>query len=797
MSTPAPGNQQYDLGEAINKLSEGQKVFGGRYTLMKIVGRSLLSVAWLAWDEKQNRDVALKYLPVMAKEDASALANLKREVKKLQEEVKGPQLVAIYDVEVDGLLVALATEYVEGTSLAVMRDQKKNKCFAPQELADTLQQLCTILEQTYNDTQILHGNIKPTNLLVNQKGQLKIADYGLDSVLSDFISRTSEIKVGARNLSYVSPQKAAGAPHTIADEIYELGSTIYELLTSRPPFYTGDLALQVNQKVPPPMVHRRKELRVIGEPVPRVWEETIAACLAKDPAQRPASISKLVEGLELEAPPSAEIQEPIAANQQPQGTSNKTIFAAAAAIVLLGAIAGVLAGRGKKKTDEGQTGQPVQQVAVNPNQKKFDEENQKAQRDLDAKKKQAADLQKKLEDEAKKLKLDQERQAAEAKKIAAEAEAKRMAAQAELEKLQKEADDLRKKSATEVTEASKKAEAESAAKVKAAELKAQAMIAEAQRLKDEEAKRIADAKKMSEDTEGKRKAAEAEAKRTAMLAEENRLRQIAMAAEQAKQAAEAKALAEQKAKEDAARSDAEKKAQAAALAARRFAAGKPWFNSLGVKLVPVGQNVVAIWECRYSDFEAFIKETKYAAGTGWRSAGFKQDESHPVVNVSWDDAQAFCKWLTEKETKETLISGYRYRLPTDQEWSAAAMLSGEAGGTPMDRDRKIVGVYPWGTTWPPPVGAGNYENRLSYDRFENTAPVASFLPNGNGIYDLGGNVWEWCEDFADATQKSRTVRGGAWDGYEPGMLATSARKAFAQVERKNDVGFRIVLAPAK
>lgn len=798
MSTPAPGNQQYDLGEAINKLSEGQKVFGGRYTLMKIVGRSLLSVAWLAWDEKQNRDVALKFLPVMAKEDGSALANLKREVKKLQEEVKGPQLVAIYDVEVDGPVVALATEYVEGASLAVIRDQKKNKCFAPQELADTLQQLCTVLEQTYNETQILHGNIKPTNLLVNQKGQLKIADYGLDHVLSDFISRTSEIKVAARNLSYISPQKAAGAAHTTADEIYELGSTIYELLTSRPPFYTGDLALQVNQKVPPPMVHRRKELRVIGEPVPRVWEETIAACLAKDPAQRPASIAKLVEGLELEAPPSAEIQEPSAANQQPQqGTSNKTIFAAAAAIVLIGAIAGILAGRGKKRPEESQTGQTTQQVAVNPQKKQFEEENLKAQKDLDAKKKQAEDLQKKLEAEAKRLKADQEKQAAEAKRIATEAEAKRLAAQAELEKLQKEAEELKKKSATEVTEASKKAEAESAARVKAAELKAQAMIADAQRLKDAEAKRIADAKKMSEDTEGKRKAAEAEAKRTAMLAEENRLRQIAMAAEQAKQAAEAKALAERKAKEEAARIDAEKKAQAAALAARRFAAGKPWFNSLGIKMVPVGQNVVAIWECRYSDFETFIKETKYAAGTGWRSAGFKQDESHPVVNVNWDDAQAFCKWLTEKEAKETLISGYRYRLPTDLEWSAAAMLSGEAGGTPADRDRKIVGIYPWGATWPPPVGAGNYENRISYDRFENTAPVASFLPNANGIYDLGGNVWEWCEDYADGGQKSRAVRGGSWDGYDIGMLATSARKAMAQSERKNDVGFRIVLAPAK
>lgn len=793
MSTPAPGNQQFDLGEAINKLSEGQKVFGGRYTLMKIVGRSSLSVVWLAWDEKQNRDVSLKFFPALAKEDASALANLKREVKKLQEELKNPQLVAIYDVEVDGLVVALATEYVEGTTLATLRDQKKNKCFAPQEMADMLQQLCTVLEQSHTESQILHGNIKPSNLLITQKGQLKIADYGLEPVINDFISRTTEAKPAGRNLSYSSPQKASGEPYRLPDEIYSLGATVYELLTSRPPFYTGDLALQVSQKVPPPMVHRRKELRVIGEPVPRVWEETIAACLAKDPAQRPQSISKLVEGLELEAPPSAEMQEAPVAAPPPQN-NNKTIFIAVAVIVLLGAIGGVLAGRGKKKADEVANVIPVKPQAVVDQQKMLDEQAAKAQLELDAKRKAAEAEAKKLLDEAAKLREKQAKEAAEAEKVRLEAENKRKAAEAKLNELLAEAEKTKAMAATQLTEAAKKAAADAELKRKAAEDEAKKLIAEAERLKAAEAKRIEDAKKMSADTESKRKAAEAEAVRMAKLAEDNRIRQMALAAEKAKREAEAKQLAEQQAKLEAARIEAEKKAQAAALAARRFAAGKPWFNSLGIKLVPVGQNMVAIWECRYSDYDAFIRDAKYSGGTGWKSPGFKQDTSEPVVNVSWDDAQAFCKWLTEKETKETLISGYKYRLPTDQEWSAAAQLSGESGATPADRDRKIVGVYPWGNAWPPPAGAGNYENRVSYDRYEHTSPVAMFLPNPNGIYDLGGNVWEWCEDTMG---NGKVVRGGSWQGYEPGLLYSSARKSLPAGERKHDVGFRIVLGPAK
>ncbi len=793
MSTPAPGNQQFDLGEAINKLSEGQKVFGGRYTLMKIVGRSALTVVWLAWDEKQNRDVALKFLPALVKEDASALANLKREVKKLQEELKNPQLVAIYDVEVDGLVIALATEYVEGTTLATLREQKKNKCFAPQEMADMLQQLCTVLEQSHSDSQILHGNIKPSNLLITQKGQLKIADYGLEPVINDFISRTTEAKPAGRNLSYSSPQKANGEPYRLPDEIYSLGATVYELLTSRPPFYTGDLALQVNQKVPPPMVHRRKELRIIGEPVPRVWEETIGACLAKDPAQRPQSINKLVEGLELEAPPSAEIQEAPAPTPPPQN-SNKTIFIAVAVIVLLASIGGVIAGRNKKKTTDVVALPPVNNQAVVDQQKQLDQTALKAQQELDAKRKAAEAETKKLMAEAEKMKAEQTKKAAEAEAQRVEAEKKRLAAEADLARLLAEAEKAKQQGKQATDEASKKAAADIAAQLAAAKETSQKMIAEAARLKEAEAKRIADAEKARKENESKRMSSESEVKRMALLAEENRLRQVAMANDKAKREAEEKYLAEQKLRQEAAKTEAEAKAKATALAARRFTAGKPWFNSLGIKLVPVGQNMVAIWECRYSDYDAFIRDAKHAGGTGWKSPGFKQDLSDPVVNVSWDDAQAFCKWLTEKESKETLLSGYKYRLPTDQEWSAAAQLSGEAGGTPAERDRKIVGVYPWGNAWPPPAGAGNYENRIAYDRYEHTSPVATFLPNPNGIYDLGGNVWEWCEDVMN---NGKVVRGGSWQGYEPGLLYTSTRKSFPAGERKTDVGFRIVLAPAK
>jgi len=191
----------------------------------------------------------------------------------------------------------------------------------------------------------------------------------------------------------------------------------------------------------------------------------------------------------------------------------------------------------------------------------------------------------------------------------------------------------------------------------------------------------------------------------------------------------------------------------------------------------------------------FVRDTLNNAGGGWKNPGFKQGSTHPVVNVNYEDALAFCNWLTEKERKASIIaSDQLYRLPTDSEWSSVALLSNETGNTPEDRSGKVRGIFPWGTDWPPPSGAGNYSDGVSYDRFENTAPVASFTPNKSGIFDLGGNAWEWCMGWGDAGQKLRVLRGGSFFGYVPGSLISSYRLLLDGKERRYDNSFRVVLA---
>ena len=220
------------------------------------------------------------------------------------------------------------------------------------------------------------------------------------------------------------------------------------------------------------------------------------------------------------------------------------------------------------------------------------------------------------------------------------------------------------------------------------------------------------------------------------------------------------------------------------------AAGKAWTNSLGMKFVPAGTDGVlfGIWDVRVKDYGGFAKET----GDPWPNPPFDQTENDPAVMVSWDDAHAFCGWLTKKEqTEARLGTNQEYRLPTDAEWSRAAGLYESAGGTPAEKSDKIRGVYPWGTEWPPPHGAGNYPEGLTHDGFANTSPVGSFAANRYGLYDMGGNVWQWCEDQYNGV--TRVARGASWYIGSAGSLLSSFRTGFYPTDRTGSAGFRVVV----
>jgi formylglycine-generating enzyme required for sulfatase activity len=258
----------------------------------------------------------------------------------------------------------------------------------------------------------------------------------------------------------------------------------------------------------------------------------------------------------------------------------------------------------------------------------------------------------------------------------------------------------------------------------------------------------------------------------------------------------------------------------------------PWVNSLGMKFVPVAGTKVlfSVWDTRVRDFEMFVKSTGYDANGGmwsigkdgdkqrgatWKEPGFSQGANHPVVGVSWNDAEEFCKWLTKRERSAgDLPEDREYRLPKDEEWSTAVGLKNEIGSTPEEKSGKIK-LYPWDIpqkrhkSWPPPAGAGNYAGEEAKngdwpsefqviegynDGYPRTSPVGSFEANSRGLHDMGGNVWQWCEDWYDAQAQDRVLRGASWYNYDSDPLLASCRGRRAPDGRIDDVGFRCVVS---
>lgn len=292
---------ELDTGVTIRGMRLGQSVFG-RYTLAKILGRGGMGVVWLARDEKLERDVALKFLPEVIMGDKTALGDLKRETRRSLD-LTHPHVVRIYDFVQDQRTAAIAMEYVPGETLGNARAERPHRCFEPAELEKWAAQLCEALSYAHTKAQVVHRDLKPANLMIDARGDLKVMDFGVASSIADSVSRVS-VQAGTSGTPvYMSPQQMMGEKPSASDDIYALGATLYDLLTGKPPFYTGNVIVQVQSKVPPSIVQRRIELGMTpaetSSPVPPAWESTVAACLAKEPRDRPASVAQVAARLGL------------------------------------------------------------------------------------------------------------------------------------------------------------------------------------------------------------------------------------------------------------------------------------------------------------------------------------------------------------------------------------------------------------------------------------------------------------------------------------------------------------------
>ncbi|MDF1816816.1 MAG: SUMF1/EgtB/PvdO family nonheme iron enzyme [Verrucomicrobiales bacterium] len=261
------------------------------------------------------------------------------------------------------------------------------------------------------------------------------------------------------------------------------------------------------------------------------------------------------------------------------------------------------------------------------------------------------------------------------------------------------------------------------------------------------------------------------------------------------EAAKADAAGVEAAKVEAARVEAEK-----LFNLRKYLKQNEYLNFLRMKfiLVPGTDVLFCEHETRVKDYAVYAAETP-GVDMGWKDYeyyGHKQTPDHPVVNVNWEDAKAFCKWLSAKEGKS-------YRLPTDHEWSVAIGIGRQenSGTSPKNKNGKIEG-FPWGPSCPPPRGAGNFKGsetdssgRIAgyQDDHPFTAPVKSYGVGKHGLYDLSGNVYEWCDDSYSNRQVLRVLRGGSWSDSCEYNLRSSYRDFETPLRRRASGGFRCVV----
>jgi serine/threonine protein kinase/Flp pilus assembly protein TadD len=320
----------------------GQVVFG-RYQLVKVLGRGGMGIVWLAHDEELERNVALKFLPDLMIQDRALLDQLKHETKRSLE-LTHPHIVRIHDFVHDERSGCISMEYVDGETLSNLRAENEQKVFEPHELAGWIAQLCDALDYAHNHAKVIHRDLKPANLMVNKRDDLKITDFGIARSLADSATRLTGKQGRSGTLVYMSPQQLNGDRSTHFDDIYSLGATIYELLTSKPPFYSGNIDRQICERVPHSMTDRRREFNIEPALVAPVWEDTVAACLAKDASLRPDSAIDVAQRLQL---PSGQTR---TATTFPTVAKRKPLLIAGVAAAFVLIFAAVYFGESKRNT---------------------------------------------------------------------------------------------------------------------------------------------------------------------------------------------------------------------------------------------------------------------------------------------------------------------------------------------------------------------------------------------------------------------------------------------------------------
>ena len=719
---PPPARQGTELG-----FMTGQEIGpqNRRYRLERLIGTGGMGQVWQATDLATHAElgssemVALKILPPQLTQSATHAKLLIEEATQARK-LAHENIVRVYEWAQDPATASyfIIMECLDGEDLEHYLGRHGALPLAT--VQELLRPVADALSYAWEKHKLVHRDIKPGNVFLTARGDVKLLDYGIASRVRNAGSSLALETPNAGTQGYRAPEAGAHQrqPSPRLD-VYAVAVMIYQMLEGRMPF---DDARSASHLPSAPQALNAPQWQLLQNGFSLTAE------------LRPQSVQALLEGLERAAGPSPE----------------------------------ELAEQARQ--EQARVAQQQRQAALAAEQAREEELKQLRQRqeELDQRRKaeiQAAALEKQRQD---KLRREQEAQrhfeAEEARKLRKEALRGQLRARREADAATalQEHQELQRKAIVAKAEAAYRAEQERARREEASRAAAQqqapAAPAPAAPAADH-AEPVANAEGILRDDflDGAGQGPEL------VLIPSGRFQ---MGAHEQEHKAALQAGSQQT------WLDREKPQHWVGIE-RPFA---------------LARHPVSVGEWR-----AFVKATGWEAGgaeTDWDNPGFVQTELHPVVGVSWNDAQLYLAWMSER-------TGRQYRLPSEAEWEyacrAGTRTAFNVGDTISTEQANYDGLYVY-----------NGGTRGLYRG--GTSPLGTFAPNSWGLFDMHGNVWEWVQDIVhdnydgapcdgsaweDGGDTSRRVlRGGSWL-YHPRYLRSAIRNGFSIVLSNDIVGFRV------
>ncbi|HEX5351825.1 MAG TPA: Stk1 family PASTA domain-containing Ser/Thr kinase [Trichococcus sp.] len=267
---------------------EAGKKLGGRYKIVRHIGSGGMANVYLGHDLILDRPVAIKVLRFDFRNNKDALRRFQREALSATQLIH-PNIVGVYDVDEEDELQYIVMEFIDGTDLKKYIDIQGR--VSPEKSIHIMHQVLSAVALAHKN-RIIHRDIKPQNILIDNQDRIKITDFGIAVALSETSITQTNTLLGS--VHYLSPEQARGSMATSKSDIYALGIVLYELLSGKVPF-DGESAVSVALK------HFQEPMPFIREShpeIPQSLENVILKATAKEPLDRYATCEEMMADLD-------------------------------------------------------------------------------------------------------------------------------------------------------------------------------------------------------------------------------------------------------------------------------------------------------------------------------------------------------------------------------------------------------------------------------------------------------------------------------------------------------------------